>query len=167
MEKKSIVNHICSLRRVSRVGSGGKVSRMSALVVVGDEKGLVGYGLGKSVEVPEAVKKASKIGQKNMIRVPFYKNRTIYHDISAYHCGAKVYLRKAREGTGIVAGGTMRYVFEALGVKDIVCKSVGSPNPHNVIKATFKALLNLQTPKKIAKLRRVELDSLFVSVKES
>ena len=163
---KKNVSHVCSLRRVTRVGKGGKTSRMSVLAVVGNEKGAVGYGLGRSVEFAEAVKKASRKGEKNMIKVPFYKNRTIYHDVNAKFCGAKVYLRKAKIGSGIIAGGCMRYIFEALGVKDVVCKSVGSSNPQNVLKATFKALSMLQTPTKLAKLRGIEVTNLFVDKEE-
>lgn len=162
-QKKSTVAHICSIRRVTSVGAGGKTSKISALVVVGDGAGNVGFASGKSSEVPEAVKKASRVAEKNMMRVSFYKNRTIHHDVSGRHCGALVYLRKSRSGSGIIAGGTMRFVFEALGIQDIVCKSLGSSNPHNVIKATFKALANLQTPKKIARLRGVDVKSLFLT----
>jgi len=153
--------HVCSLRRVTRVTKGGKAMRFSALVVVGDEKGRVGYGLGRSVEVSEAVKKATKVAEKRMIHVPFKQNRTIYHDIYEEYCGAKVYLRSAKSGRGVIAGGSMRYIFEALGVKDIVCKSVGSSNPHNIVKATFNALQKIQTPRKIARLRDVAVADLF------
>lgn len=158
--------HVCSLRRVTRVTKGGKAMRFSALVVVGDEKGRVGYGLGRSVEVSEAVKKATKVAEKHMIHVPFRQNRTIYHDIYEEYCGAKVYLRSAKNGRGIIAGGSMRYIFEALGIKDIVCKSVGSPNPHNIVKATFNALKKIQTPRKLAKLRDVPLSHLFAPGKD-
>lgn len=163
IEKKTEKNvaHVCSLRRVTRVTKGGKAMRFSALVVVGDEKGRVGYGLGRSVEVSEAVKKATKVAEKNMIHVPFKENRTIHHDISEEYCGAKVYLRSAKSGRGVIAGGSMRYIFEALGIKDIVCKSLGSSNPHNIVKATFKALENIQTPRKIAKLRGLTVAELF------
>lgn len=160
MEKKNIV-HVCSLRRVARVMQGGKIMRFSALVVVGDGKGRVGYGLGKSVEVSEAVKKASRAAEKRMVYVPFKDGRTLHHDISENFGGSKIYLRSAKSGRGIIAGGTMRYVFEALGVKDVVCKSLGSPNPHNVVKAVFKAFGNLQSPRKVAKLRGIEVKDLF------
>ncbi len=159
--KDSNVAHVCSLRRVTRVTKGGKAMRFSALVVVGDEKGRAGYGLGRSVEVSEAVKKATKSAEKKMINVPLKQGRTIYHDIYHKYCGAKIYLRSAKKGRGAIAGGCMRYIFEALGVKDIVCKSVGSSNPHNIVKATFAALLNLQTPRRVAKLRNVPIESLL------
>ena len=160
MEKKNVY-HICSLRRVTRVTKGGKAMRFSGFVVGGDEKGRVGYGMGRSVEVSEAIKKASKIAENNMIKVPFKENRTIYHDVSGEYCGAKVYLRSAKPGRGVIAGGSMRFIFEALGIKDIVCKSVGSSNPHNVVKATFAALKKLRTPKKVARMRSVEVSDLF------
>lgn len=155
------IAHVCSLRRVTRVTKGGKAMRFSALVVVGDEKGRAGFGMGRSVEVSEAVKKASKAAEKNMMHVPFKQNRTIHHDVKEEYCGAKVYLRSAKSGRGIIAGGSMRFVFEALGIKDIVCKSLGSPNPHNVIKATFNALKKLQTPRRIAKLRGIAVEDLY------
>jgi len=154
--------HLCSIRRVSSVNAGGKTAKMSALIVVGDENGNVGYATGKAFEVPDAVKKATKAAEKRMLKVSFFKGRTVHHDIKAKHCGSIVYIRKAKKGTGIIAGGTMRYVFEALGIKDIVCKALGSSNPHNVIRATFKALSNLQSPAKIARLRKVEVKSLFL-----
>jgi len=160
MEKKNVYQ-ICSLRRVTRVTKGGKVMRFSCFVVGGDEKGKVGFGIGKSVETAEAFRKASKVAERNMIKVPFKENRTIYHDSSAEYCGAKVYLRSAKAGRGVIAGGSMRFVFEALGIKDIVCKSVGSGNPHNVVKATFIALKKLRTPRKVAKMRNVEVSDLF------
>lgn len=160
-ERSENVAHVCSLRRVTRVTKGGKEMKFSALVVVGDMKGRVGYGLGKSVDVSEAVKKASRVAEKNMIFVPFKKNHTIFHDTCEEYCGAKIYLRSAQFGRGVIAGGSMRYIFEALGIKDIVCKSIGSSNPHNVVKATFNALKKLQSPRKIAKLRSVSIDDLF------
>jgi len=160
-DRNDNVAHVCSLRRVTRVTKGGKEMKFSALVVVGDMKGRVGYGLGKSVDVSEAVKKASRVAEKNMIFVPFKKGHTIHHDIDEEYCGAKIYLRSAQIGRGVIAGGSMRYIFEALGLPDIVCKSIGSSNPHNVVKATFNALKNLQSPKKIAKLRDVSVEDLF------
>ena len=155
------VAHLCSLRRVTRVTKGGKAMRFSALVVVGDEKGRVGYGLGRSVEVSEAVKKATRIAEKNMITVPFKNNHTIHHDIYEEYCGAKIYLRSAKPGRGLIAGGSMRHIFEALGIKDVVCKSVGSPNAHNVVKATFNALQKIRTARSVAKLRNVPLSHVL------
>jgi small subunit ribosomal protein S5 len=160
--KKALVAHICAIRRVSSVNAGGKTAKMSALVVVGDELGRIGFATGKASEVPEAVKKATRIAEKRMVKVPSFQSRTIHHDISAKHCSSLVYLRRAREGTGIIAGGTMRYVLEAAGFKDIVCKCIGSSDPINVVRATFKALQSLQTPTKIAKLRQVDRKSLFL-----
>jgi len=96
-----------------------------------------------------------------MIFVPFKKGHTIHHDINDKYCGSKIYLRSAQPGRGVIAGGSMRYIFEAVGIKDIVCKSIGSPNPHNIVKATFSALTKLQSPRKVAKLRNVAVESLF------
>lgn len=159
-EKKNIV-HVCSLRRVSRVMKGGKIMRFSALVVSGDGKGKVGYGIGKSAEVSEAIKKASRAAEKNMVHIPFKHGRTLHHDVYNKYCGAMVYIRSARPGRGIIAGGCMRFIFEALGVKDVVCKMLGSSNPHNVVKAVFGAFSNLQTPRKVARQRGVEVKELF------
>jgi small subunit ribosomal protein S5 len=160
MEKKMIA-HVCSLRRVSRVMKGGKVMRFSALVVAGDGKGRIGYGLGRSVEVAEAIKKAAKAAEKKMLFVPFKQGRTIHHDVCEKFGGSTVYIKSAKPGRGIIAGGSTRSVFEALGIKDVVCKALGSPNPHNVVKAVFKALESLQTPKKIARLRGMSVAGLF------
>jgi small subunit ribosomal protein S5 len=151
-EKKNVV-HVCSLRRVTRVTKGGKAMRFSALVVTGDEKGSVGYGLGRSVEVSEAVKKATRAAERRMIKIPLKKKHTIFHDMYEEYCGAKVCMKSAKVGRGVIAGGCMRYIFEALGVKDVVCKSIGSSNPHNIIKAVFNALKNMRTPRSVALLR--------------
>ena len=164
-DNKEFTSQVCSLRRVSRVKSGGKVLRFSALVVTGNQKGMVGYGLGRAAETRDAIQKAERAAQKNLIKVPFFKNRTIFHDICAKYCTAKVYLRKSKEGSGVIAGGSMRCIFEVLGVKDIVCKSVGTSNPHNVVKATFEALKNLKTPRSVAEKRGKEMKDLFVNFK--
>jgi len=160
MEKK-IVSHVCSLRRVSRVMKGGKVMRFSALVVSGDGKGRVGYGLGRAVEVAEAIRKASRKAEKNMIHVPFKEGRTIHHDVNETFLSSRVCIRSAKPGRGIIAGGSMRFIFEAMGIRDVSCKSLGSPNPHNIVKAAFKAFKNLKTPKKVAKLRGLKVSELF------
>jgi len=162
-DNKEFASQVCSLRRVSRVKSGGKVLRFSALVVTGNAKGMVGYGLGRASETRDAIQKAERIAQKNLIKVPFFKNRTIFHDICEKYCSAKVYLRKSKEGSGIIAGGSMRCIFEVMGIKDIVCKSIGSSNPHNVVKATFLALKNLKTPRLVAQRRNKNMQDLFVN----
>lgn len=159
----NISAHFVSMRRVARVGSGGKTFRSSVLVVVGDEKGSVGYGLGKSVEVPESVKKATRAGVKRMIRVKLFENRTLYYDVKGKFCQSLVYIRRAKPGTGIVAGGAARYVFEALGVKDVVCKVLGS-NAINNVRALIKALSSIKTPKEIAEMRSVSKNRLFYNL---
>lgn len=160
---KNISAHFVSMRRVARVGSGGKSFRSSVLVVVGDEKGRVGYGLGKSVEVPESVKKATRAGVKRMIKVRLFEGRTVCHDVKAKFCKSLVYIRRAKAGTGIVAGGAARHVFEALGVKDVVCKVLGN-NPINNVRALMKALESMKTPKELAAMRSVSIDRLFYQV---
>ncbi|WP_342262148.1 30S ribosomal protein S5 [Alphaproteobacteria bacterium endosymbiont of Tiliacea citrago] len=164
-KNNNIVAHFVSMRRVARVNSGGKTFRSSVLVVVGDEKGRVGYGLGKSSEVPESVKKATRSGTKRMIKVSLFEGRTLYYDVKAKFCQSLVYIRKARAGTGIVAGGAARYVFEALGVKDVVCKVLGN-NPINNVRAIMKALSSIKTPKEIARRRSVPKENLFYNTKK-
>ena len=125
---------------------GGRRFGFAALVVVGDRKGRVGYGAGKAREVPEAIRKATEQARRSMIRVPLREGRTLHHDIADRYGAGKVIVRAAKPGTGIIAGGPMRAIFEALGVQDVVAKSVGSSNPHNMIKATFAALGHVDQP---------------------
>lgn len=147
---EQIVEKLVNVRRVTKVVKGGKTMRFSALVVVGDGKGRVGYATGKAREVPDAVKKAVDKAKRSMIRVPLREGRTLHHDVKA-RCGAGiVVLRAAPAGTGVIAGGPMRAVFEALGVHDIVSKSNGTGNYHNMVRATFQALENVSSPKVIA-----------------
>ena len=127
------------------------------MVVVGDGNGMAGHGKGKAKEVPEAIKKATDEAKNNMIRVPLRQGRTLHHDIHGRYDAGKVYLRSAPSGTGVIAGGPMRAVFEALGIQDIVAKSVGTSNPHNMIRATFQALKNASSPKIIAYRRGLKL----------
>lgn len=144
------VEKLVSVRRVTKVVKGGKTMRFSALVVVGDTKGRVGYATGKAREVPDAVKKAVDKAKRSMIRVPMREGRTLHHDVQA-RCGAgRVVLRSAPAGTGVIAGGPMRAVFEALGIHDVVSKSNGTGNYHNMVRATFQALQNVSSPKVIA-----------------
>lgn len=147
---EQIVEKLISVRRVTKVVKGGKNMRFSALVVVGDGKGRVGYASGKAREVPDAVKKAVERAKRDMIRVPLKAGRTLHHDIIACAGGSKVCLRSAPAGTGVIAGGAMRQIFEVLGVRDIVSKSIGSPNYHNTVRATFKAFSLIQSPRYIA-----------------
>ena len=144
---------LVSINRVAKVVKGGKNFSFSALVVSGDGKGRVGYGLGKATEVPDAVRKATEQAQRRLIRVPLREGRTIHHDLKGMFGAGKVVLRAAPAGTGIKAGGPMRAVFEVMGIHDVVAKSVGSTNPHNMVKATFDALENLTAPRFVA-LRR-------------
>lgn len=134
------------VNRTTKVVKGGRRFGFAAIVVAGDGKGGVGYGLGKAKEVMEARSKASQSAKKNMIQVSLKESRTIYHDIKGHAGSGRVILRTAKKGTGIIAGGPMRAIFETLGLEDIVAKSLGSSNPHNMIAATFDALSNLHTP---------------------
>ena len=132
---------------------GGKRFGFAALVVIGDQKGRVGFGHGKAREVPEAIRKATDSARRNLTRVALREGRTLHHDIAGRHGAGKVYLRAAPAGTGIIAGGPMRAVFETMGVQDVVAKSVGSNNPHNMVKATFAALMSMASPRAIAAKR--------------
>ena len=144
---------VITINRVAKVVKGGRRFGFAALVVVGDRKGRVGYGSGKAREVPEAIRKATEQARRGMIRVPLREGRTLHHDIQNSYGAGKVIVRAAKPGTGIIAGGPMRAIFEALGVQDIVAKSVGSSNPHNMIKATFAALGQVTSPRAVAARR--------------
>ena len=148
-----LVDRLVSVNRVAKVVKGGRRFGFSALVVVGDGKGRVGYGSGKAREVPEAVRKATEQAKRGMIRVPLRQGRTLHHDIIGHFGAGRVLLRAAPPGTGIIAGGPMRAVFEALGIHDVVAKSLGSTNPHNMVKATFDALVHVVSPRLIAAKR--------------
>ena len=148
-----MVDKLVSINRVAKVVKGGRRFGFAALVVVGDEKGRVGYGSGKAREVPEAIRKATDRAKTNMIRVPLREGRTLHHDVQGDFGAGNVICRAAPAGTGIIAGGPMRAVFETLCVQDVVAKSNGSPNPHNMVKATFAALARLQSPRNVAARR--------------
>jgi small subunit ribosomal protein S5 len=152
-QDSELVDRLVNVNRVAKVVKGGRRFGFSALVVVGDGKGRVGYGSGKAREVPEAVRKATEQAKKGMIRVPLRQGRTLHHDIQGRFGAGKVVLRAAPAGTGIIAGGPMRAVFEALGIADVVAKSTGSSNPHNMVKATFDALVNVMSPRSVAAKR--------------
>jgi len=141
------------INRVAKVVKGGKRFGFAALVVVGDQKGRVGYGHGKAREVPEAIRKATEEARRSLVRVPLREGRTLHHDVFGHFGAGKVVLRAAPAGTGIIAGGAMRAVLETLGVKDVVAKSVGTSNPHNMIKATFVALGRASSPRAVAARR--------------
>jgi small subunit ribosomal protein S5 len=148
-----LLDKLVSINRVAKVVKGGRRFGFAALVVVGDQKGRVGYGSGKAREVPEAIRKATEQAKRNLVRVPLREGRTLHHDVEGRHGAGKVVLRAAPPGTGIIAGGPMRAVFETLGVQDVVTKSIGSSNPHNMVKATFSALGNLMAPRTVAAKR--------------
>ena len=148
--QEQFIERLVSVRMVTKVVKGGKNMRFSALVIIGDGKGRAGYATAKAREVPDAVKKASEKAKKRMIRVSLREGRTIRHDISAKVGSGHVFLRTAPAGTGVIAGGAMRSVFEAVGIQDIVSKSVGSGNYHNVVRATFEALKSIIPPKQVA-----------------
>ena len=153
-------DRLVAINRVTKVTKGGRHFGFSAIVVVGDEKGIVGYGLGKAKEVTTAIAKGVEAAKKNLIKVPL-KNSTIPHEQTAKYDGAHVYLKPASSGTGVKAGGAMRAVLESVGIHDVLAKSKGSANPHNVVKATFMALQELRSAKEVAEIRGVELDKVF------
>ena len=159
-EQSEFLEKLVSINRVAKVVKGGRRFSFAALVVVGDGNGMVGHGKGKAKEVPEAIKKATDEAKANMIRVPLRHGRTLHHDIKGRFDSGKVYLRSAPSGTGVIAGGPMRAVFEALGIQDIVAKSVGSSNPHNMIRATFEALKSSSSPKIIAMRRGLKINDI-------
>ncbi len=137
------------INRVAKVVKGGKRFGFAALVVVGDQKGRVGFGHGKAREVPEAIRKANEAARRGLMRVPLREGRTLHHDSAGRHGSGRVILRSAPPGTGIIAGGAMRAVFEMLGVQDVVAKSLGSTNPYNVVRATFDALKVQENPRSV------------------
>lgn len=151
---------VVNIQRVTKVTKGGRTFSFSAIVVVGNEAGIVGYGLGKASEVTTAISKGIEDAKKNLIKVPIYKG-TIPHEQIAKYGGARVFLKPATHGTGVVAGGAMRAVLESVGVTDVLAKSKGSSNPHNLVKATFNALIELRDAHDIAELRGVTLDKVF------
>ena len=147
------VDKLVHVNRVAKTVKGGRRMAFAALVVVGDEKGRVGFGTGKAREVPEAIRKATDAAKHNMIRVPLREGRTLHHDVVGHYGAGKVILRAAPAGTGLIAGGPMRAVFETMGIQDIVAKSTGSANPHNMIRATFCALESVNSPRIVAAKR--------------
>jgi len=152
-KKEELVEKLVFVNRVAKTVKGGRTMSFAALVVVGDQKGRIGFGSGKAAEVPEAIVKATNEAKKNMVRVPLREGRTLHHDIAGRFGAGKVVLRTAPAGTGVIAGGPMRAVFEVLGVQDVVAKSLGSNNPYNMIKATMAALKAINSPRMIAAKR--------------
>lgn len=155
-----LVDRLVGVQRVTKVTKGGRAFGFSAIVVVGDGNGVVGHGLGKSKDVSSAIAKAVEDAKKNLIRIPIL-NGTLPHEQKGKYGGAKVFIKPASTGTGVIAGGTVRAVLESLGVQDVLSKSQGSSNPHNAVKATFNALLQLRSAASIAKQRGISLDKVF------
>ena len=153
-------DRLVSIQRVTKVTKGGRTFSFSAIVVVGNEQGVVGYGLGKAKEVTAAISKGIDDAKKNLIKVPIM-NGTLPHEQEGKYSGARVFLKPAAPGTGVIAGGAMRAVLESVGVKDVLAKSKGSSNPHSVVKATINALIQMKDPYTIAQLRGVELSAVF------
>ncbi|WP_391481049.1 30S ribosomal protein S5 [Nereida sp. NH-UV-3] len=152
-ETPEFADRLVAINRVSKTVKGGKRFGFAALVVVGDQKGRVGFGKGKAKEVPEAIRKATEQAKRQMIRVPLREGRTLHHDMAGRHGAGKVVMRTAPTGTGIIAGGPMRAVFEMLGVQDVVAKSIGSQNPYNMIRATLDGLTKESSPRQVAQRR--------------
>jgi len=159
-ERDEFIDKLVHINRVAKVVKGGKRFGFAALVIVGDQKGRVGFGHGKAREVPEAIRKATESAKRNLVRVPLREGRTLHHDVRGRHGAGKVFLRAAPAGTGIIAGGPMRAVFETLGMQDVVAKSLGSSNPYNMVRATFDALKHQDSPRSVASRRNVKVSVL-------
>jgi len=155
-----LVDRLVGVQRVTKVTKGGRAFGFSAIVVVGDGNGVVGHGLGKSKDVSSAIAKAVEEAKKNLVRIPLLDG-TLPHDQKGKYGGARVFIKPASHGTGVIAGGAVRSVLESVGVKDVLSKSQGSSNPHNVVKATFDALLQLRSAETIAKQRGISLEKVF------
>jgi small subunit ribosomal protein S5 len=155
------VDKLVHINRVAKVVKGGRRFGFAALVVIGDQKGRVGFGHGKAREVPEAIRKATESAKRDLVFVPLRDGRTLHHDVAGRHGAGKVLLRTAKPGTGIIAGGPMRAVFEVMGITDIVAKSHGSSNPYNMVRATFDALRNCTTPSEVAAKRGKTVEEIF------
>ncbi|PKP85546.1 MAG: 30S ribosomal protein S5 [Alphaproteobacteria bacterium HGW-Alphaproteobacteria-2] len=152
-ETPEFADRLVAINRVSKTVKGGKRFGFAALVVVGDQKGRVGFGKGKAKEVPEAIRKATEQARRSLVRVPLRDGRTLHHDVEGRHGAGRVVMRTAPQGTGIIAGGPMRAIFEMLGVQDVVAKSLGSQNPYNMIRATMDGLAREASPRQVAQRR--------------
>jgi len=162
-EEQDLVERLVSINRVAKVVKGGRRFGFAALMVVGDGRGRVGFGTGKAREVPEAIQKATQQACRNMIRVPLREARTLHHDAVGHDGAGRVFLRSAPQGTGIIAGGPLRAIFEALGVQDVVAKAIGSNNPHSMVNATFSALKAGQSPRQVAARRGKKVGDIVAS----
>lgn len=158
---EEMIERLVAVNRVSKTVKGGKRFGFAAFIVIGDGKGKVGFGMGKAKEVPEAMRKASEEAKRTMVRIPLREGRTIHHDITARYGAGNVTMRVAPAGTGIIAGGPMRAVFEALGIQDVVAKSVGTSNPYNMVKATMVGLQSLAAPKNVAAKRGLKVNEVI------
>ena len=165
-DNKEFSERLVTINRVAKVVKGGRRFGFAAIMIVGDNKGRVGYGTGKAKEVPEAVRKATEDAKTKMVRVHLKDNRTLHHDVVGRFGAGKVILRSASPGTGIIAGGPMRALFESLGIKDVVAKSTGTSNPHNMLKATFDAFKQSESPKSIASKRSKKVSEVLSSKKD-
>ena len=165
-EKSEFSDRLVAINRVSKTVKGGKRFGFAAIVVVGDQKGRVGFGKGKAKEVPEAIRKATDKAKRGIIKVPLKEGRTLHHDINGRHGAGKVVLRTAPVGTGIIAGGPMRAVFEMLGIQDVVAKSTGSQNPYNMVRATIDGLKGELSPRNVAQRRGKKLSDIFPKMQE-
>jgi small subunit ribosomal protein S5 len=159
-EESDLLERLVSINRVAKVVKGGRRFGFAAIVVVGDGNGRVGHGSGKAREVPEAIRKATDQAKTTMVRIPLREGRTLHHDMRGRFGAGKVILRAAPAGTGVIAGGPLRAIFECLGVQDVVSKSVGSSNPHNMIKAAFDALTKTSSPRGVASRRGVKVSQI-------
>src|SRR5881397_3130992 len=159
-EDNELTDKLVTINRVAKVVKGGRRFAFAAIVVVGDQRGRVGHGAGKAREVPEAIRKATEAAKRGLIRVPLREGRTLHHDVAGRHGAGKVYLRAAPPGTGIIAGGPMRAVFETMGMQDVVAKSLGSSNPYNMVRATFDALKRQDSPRSVASRRNIKVSAL-------
>ena len=165
-EKSEFSDRLVAINRVSKTVKGGKRFGFAALVVVGDQQGRVGFGKGKAKEVPEAIRKATDRAKRGIIKVPLKEGRTLHHDINGRHGAGKVVLRTAPVGTGIIAGGPMRAVFEMLGIQDVVAKSTGSQNPYNMVRATMKGLQGELSPRNVAQRRGKKVSDIYPKIQE-
>ena len=162
MEKNTeFVDKLVHINRITKVVKGGRRFGFAALVVVGDQKGSIGIGKGKSKQVPDAIKKATEVAKKSMIKIPLKDGRTLHHDIYSKNGSGKILMRSAPTGTGIIAGGSVRAVCEVLGIQDVVAKSLGSPNPHNVLKACVNGLKSQNSPKILSAIRGKKISEVI------
>ena len=161
MKENGLIEKLVAINRITKVVKGGRRFAFAALVVVGDQKGSIGVGKGKSKQVPDAIKKATELAKKNMIKVPLKDGRTLHHDIFSKNGSGKVLMRSAPTGTGIIAGGAVRSACEALGIQDVVAKSLGSANPHNVLKALLYGLRSQSSPKYLSAVRGKKISEII------